>query len=501
MKTKRAILNFITDVVPLIIISILGIFKLKYFIMILGDETLGLYQLFTQIMVYVALVDGGLSSAVLFALYKPNTDNDTKTMNKILAGAKKTFSLIGIIVFAIAAVVAFIIPFFIEGHTFSYMYIVFTFILFSLSNVISYFFVPYQCLVEVKEKKYIANLALQIGQIIQNTLEIVFLLSGWSFISILFMHSIIKLLSNVAIYLTCCKLYPEVNSKSKEKDFSFTKQVRHLVFHKINGLVGSNIDVLIISKILGLASVAIYSTYNYIVNMLMTIIGKIRGALLAIIGNYLNKEVKQQLVDLFLELNSMMFYTATVICVPLVFALDKFINIWYEGKISTNICISLAFTLYLLVFIIKQPVVTYITAAGLFKETKICALTDTIVNLILSLTLVWIIGIPGVLIATAVAVFIAEYIMKGVILYKTVFKMEPKKYYIMNIKFFVIMIIDIFVAYVILNSINIATIGKWFVVYILFTIINGIVILLVYYILKEVKFLHRIKMIFGGEKD
>ena len=49
MKTKRAILNFITDVVPLIIISILGIFKLKYFIMILGDETLGLYQLFTQI--------------------------------------------------------------------------------------------------------------------------------------------------------------------------------------------------------------------------------------------------------------------------------------------------------------------------------------------------------------------------------------------------------------------------------------------------------------------
>lgn len=167
MKTKRAILNFITDVVPLIIISILGIFKLKYFIMILGDETLGLYQLFTQIMIYVALVDGGLSSAVLFALYKPNTDNDTRTMNRILAGAKRTFSLIGIIVFAIAAIVACIIPFFIEDHSFSYMYIVFTFILFSLSNVISYFFVPYQCLIEVKEKKYIANLALQIGQIIQ----------------------------------------------------------------------------------------------------------------------------------------------------------------------------------------------------------------------------------------------------------------------------------------------------------------------------------------------
>ena len=113
----------------------------------------------------------------------------------------------------------------------------------------------------------------------------------------------------------------------------------------------------------------------------------------------------------------------------------------------------------------------------------------------------WIIGIPGVLIATAVAVFIAEYIMKGIILYKTVFKIDPKKYYIINIKFFVIMLMDLLVAYVILNSINIVTMGKWFAVYIIFTIINGLVMLLVYYILKEVKFLHRIKMIFGGGRQ
>ena len=70
MKTKKTLLNFITDVVPLLIISILGIYKIKLFIKVFGDETLGLYQLFSQVMVYVALVDGGLSNAVLFSLYK-----------------------------------------------------------------------------------------------------------------------------------------------------------------------------------------------------------------------------------------------------------------------------------------------------------------------------------------------------------------------------------------------------------------------------------------------
>ena len=41
MKTRRAIFNFFTDVIPLVIISILGIFKLKVFIDVLGTEIEG----------------------------------------------------------------------------------------------------------------------------------------------------------------------------------------------------------------------------------------------------------------------------------------------------------------------------------------------------------------------------------------------------------------------------------------------------------------------------
>ena len=69
MKTKKSLLNFLTDVIPLLIVSFLGIFKLKFFVQYLGDDTLGLYQLFSQIMVYISLVDGGLTSAVLYSLY------------------------------------------------------------------------------------------------------------------------------------------------------------------------------------------------------------------------------------------------------------------------------------------------------------------------------------------------------------------------------------------------------------------------------------------------
>ena len=127
MRTKKTFYNFVCEVVPLIIISLLGIFKLKIFIQSLGTEVLGLYQLFSQIMVYVALVDGGLTSAVLYALYKPNVEGDDKKISQILSGAKKIFSLIGALMFGIAAIVAYIVPFFIKDFTFDYMYIVLAF--------------------------------------------------------------------------------------------------------------------------------------------------------------------------------------------------------------------------------------------------------------------------------------------------------------------------------------------------------------------------------------
>ena len=96
-----------------------------------------------------------LFAAIIYALYKPNVEGDDKKISQILSGAKKIFSLIGALMFGIAAIVAYIVPFFIKDFTFDYMYIVVAFTLFSLSNIVAYFFVPYTTLYEVKEKKYV----------------------------------------------------------------------------------------------------------------------------------------------------------------------------------------------------------------------------------------------------------------------------------------------------------------------------------------------------------
>ena len=496
-KTKKTVLNLITDVIPLIIISVLGIFKFKLFISYLGQETMGLYNLFSNIMIYVSLVDGGISSAVLYSLYKPNAEGDNKKLTELLSGALTVFSKIGMIVFGIAFIVSFFVIFFIKDCSFNYWYIVLTFLLFSLSNVVVYFFVPYKELLEVKERKYIYNVISQSGQIILSTLEIVMLVTGFKFGYILLMHSLVKLIANLVVMVVSKKMFPNIKFHNKKKDFSFKKYLNSLIFHKINGLVGSNIDTVIISSFLGLTHVAIYSTYSYIITMLKNILGKLSSSMTAIIGNNLVSN-KERSYDIYKEFNGMLFYIAIVICVPLILSINGFINIFYEGKIQTSILIAISFSLILFMYIVKLNTITFVNAGGLYKETKHCAITDTIINLLLSLILVHFIGISGVLFATAFSVFISEYILKTLVIHKYIFNKAASNYFINNIKFFIIFAIDLILGFYIVGHFEINHLLMWFVFYIIFTIVNSLIIFIIFKLFNETKFIKRINMLKRG---
>ena len=500
MKTKKTFLNLITDVIPMLIIAILGIYKVKLFLHILGSETLGLYQLFNNLMVYVALVDGGLTSALLFSLYKPNSENDQKKFNELLSGGLRTFAKIGMYVFGIATIVSFFIIFLIKDSPFSYWYIVLTFLLFSLSNVIEYFFVPYNALLEVKEKKYIYNIIVQVGQICLSIIEIILLLLNCPFVYILLSHSFVRIVTKLIEVYVCKRLFKDVNMHEERKDYSFKKYLSSLIVHKVNGLIGSNIDSLIISSMLGLSSVAIYSTYNYIINMLKNILGKISSSMIALVGNSLVNN-RDGMYNLYMEFNSMLFYVAIVVCTPLIFAIDSFIDIFYEGKIETSFAIAISFSMILFTFIVKMATTLFVSSGGLYKETRHCAITDTIVNLVLSLTLVQIIGIPGVLVATAVAVIIAEYILKTRVVHKHIFRKSPRYYFINNIKFVIIFIIDLLIGYFLTRGLALNSLITWVLFYTLFTIINALAILFVFKLLNETTFINRFKILIKKNHD
>lgn len=90
-------------------------------------------------------------------------------------------------------------------------------------------------------------------------------------------------------------------------DFSMLKNVKHLFVNTLGTVLTNNIDIIIISKFIGLSHVVVYSTYNYFVEALKQFIDKISGATLSGIGDLLLED-KEHSIKIFNEFNGLMFF-------------------------------------------------------------------------------------------------------------------------------------------------------------------------------------------------
>ena len=154
MRTKNTMKTFLYGIILTSIIAILGLIKSKILLTYLGAEYVGVYQLFSQIYVYLSLVDGGIGASIAYHLYKPIHDKDDKKINEIVMGAKSYFNKVGIIVIILGIILSFGIMFFINETTISAWYIKICFILFIISGACSYFTSTHAIIYEAEQKLY-----------------------------------------------------------------------------------------------------------------------------------------------------------------------------------------------------------------------------------------------------------------------------------------------------------------------------------------------------------
>ena len=486
MRTKSTIINFITDAAPQVLILILGLFKTRLFIQILGSDQLGLYQLYGQIIAYLVLVEGGVGSALLFRLYKPINHKDTKKISEIMSAGKFLFIIIASAIFVIGFIVSFFIGFFIEDSSaFTFGYMQLTFLIYLVSQVIYYFTIPHRVLFEADQKKFVPNMIYQVTAIVKAIVEIIIVLSGLGLIPILISLVCCSLIANIIMLVTFKKYYKDVDFKAK-KDFAMLKDVKDLFVNTLGILVTSNIDIIIISKIIGLSSVVIYSTYNYFVEGIRQFVDKIAG-----VGDLL-VDGKDKALKVFNEFNEFVFFVATIICVPMFVFINKFIMIWYKGSIKTSIIWSILFTIILFYQITKIPLKVFTYSSGKFREVKIFVIFEVIINLTLSLILVRFMGISGVLLATVISMFVADWCTKPFVIFKKIINGNVWKYYlkyIVNTAY----IVGISAIIYLLVPQNYDSLIKCLVLGVIVTIVNVMLAMLFYFVTKQYNFVYRFK--------
>lgn len=412
-----------------------------------------------------------------------------------MSAAKRIFNVIGILILFIGLILSFFVVFFVKDPgDIQNSYIQFTFILYLISQAIYYFSIPQRSLFDAEQKKYIPNIVFQIIAVIKAILEIIIISLHLDLVELLISLIICSLVANAIIIILCKKQHPKLNTKVKG-DYSMLKDVKHLFVNTLASVLTNNIDIIIISKFIGLNYVVIYSTYNYFVEALKQFIDKISGATFSGIGDLL-LESREHSLKIFNEFNGMMFFIATIICVPFYFVINQFINIWYEGKIFTSVVLAILFTIILFYQTIRTPLKVFTLSSGKFKEVKIFVILEILLNLILSLILVNQFGIPGVLIATVISLLIADFMTKPFVIFNKILNHKPYKYYIVCIANFIFCTLEILWMNIAFET-QYSSILECLIYGTIIGIINLIISTIYFYLTKQLDFLKRFKKVRG----
>ena len=435
-RTKNSIINAITAIAGQGISLVISFITRIVFIQQLGNVYLGVNSLFTNIVGLLSLAELGIGTSINYSLYKPLAERNIPKIKSLMNLYRKVYYIIGITILLIGIAITPFIDFFIKtSESNSIPQLHFIFILFVINSAVSYFYSFKRALIISDQKRYIATIYRYIFFIIMNVVQIIILLLSSDFVLYLILALISTIGENLCVSRKADQMYPYLKEKNIESlDQSDVQEIKKntiaLLFHKIGSSVVNSTDNILISKIIGIVAVGVYSNYQLITNALNIVIAQLFMALTASIGNLGVTEKVDKSEKVLYKVFFLNFWIVCIISTSIYSTVDLLIKAWFGTNMILNetilICIVINFYLYQ----IRRTVMTYRDAYGLFWYDRYKALIEAIINLIISITLGLKIGLAGILIGTIISTMLTSIWIEPYILFKYGFKQQAKKYFL-----------------------------------------------------------------------
>ena len=486
----------LADIIPYLLIGVIGLVKMNALIIYIGDVGNGYYQTINQIISYVFLAQAGFSDAVIYSLYKPFAEKNKDDINAIYGGARKVFKIIGLIILGIIFIVTvglYLFYHFEEGYRISALI---CFFIISTSYLISYFGrgQTYSAVLSAAQEKYVYSLIFNSVKLLCDILIVVVTIKFRTLESIAIVILTMKILEEIICRIVVKRKYPDLHEIAR-KDTSMVKMTKDLAWTQVGYLVLNNIDALLLMAFNGPIMVSIYTTYNYILRFLGEVASRVELSTVYSFGNVFAKNEDKRVHSLYKEFLMLFILIAFSMCLTFMIGIRGFVSVWVgkENYILSYITVFL-FTTTLFLNILYYPLVALINADGLFKDNKKHIFICAVINLVLSVILIQFMGINGILLGTAIA-FLTNIFLKSRTVTLKIFKDKNlfntlKDFIIVVIVYILLSLLLLPVEYYFLNTSTsiITTVIKLGIIFIL---IIGLTSSILYFISDDAKNLFR----------
>ena len=448
-RTKSTFNNMVASLISNSFSIIIGLISRLFFIKILGNEFLGLNGLLSNVVSMLCIVELGIGSAIIYSLYKPIANDDYDTIKSLMLFYKKCYRVIGFLIFFLGIIVLPFIPYFI-GNTSLNINIYFSYLLFLLDAVFSYFLSYKRSLIYAQQKDYILQYIHLFYLFFLNFFQVFLLFFTKNYYLFLFIKIIFRVLENIVICLFANKLYPylldkNVNPLNSDVQNDIFKKIKALFFHQIGSFVINGTDNIIISKFLGLSAVGLYSNYYLVINSVRSVTKQIIGATTPSVGNLLVTESSDKQFCVFDRIRFINFWIACFCSICLYVLMDPFITIWIGKEFVLDKFVLFVLCINFYQKTMRDSFASFKSAAGIFYEDRFIPLLESFLNIVFSIIFVCIFGLAGVFIGTVVSGLILWLYRYPILVYKKLFNRSYFSYLYETLSYIIIFLILLFI--------------------------------------------------------
>ena len=425
----------------------------------LGSDYLGLNSLFSSILQVLLLSEMGLSSALVYHMYKPIAENDTKSMNALLNLYRKAYFVIGLIILVAGLAVTPFLPYLIKGSYPEDVNLALVYVIQVVNTSISYFLFGYrQSLLSAYQREDVNSI---INLIVQSSLQItqiVLLYTTESYIFYILCMPIATVMNNIWIWVATRRMFPDLKSRgrvSKDTLSDIKKLVAGTFIQKACATTRNSLDSICISSFMGLTLTGIYNNYFSVMSGVTVLLAITGSSLSGGIGNHVaTKSVDDNYGELkrldFLYMGLSGWMTVCLLCL-----FQPFMHFWMGEEMMLPLPAVILFCLYFYVLKIGDMRSLYSTANGLWWKMRHRAIVETLCNVLLNVALGMKFGVCGIISATIISLLFCNLLWGASILFSSYFgKRRLGDYFVYHLKYFVFTAAVCFAAYFLCSFIS-----------------------------------------------
>ncbi|MBR6208048.1 MAG: hypothetical protein IKQ69_03525 [Oscillospiraceae bacterium] len=442
MRTANSFKNLVTGLFGKALAIVLAFVVRTVFIATLSERYLGINGLLTSILELMNLAELGLGETILFAMYKPVAEHDTEKVRSLMSLFQKTYRIIATVILIVGLA---LIPFLylLVPETTELVDIRIIFFISLVEKFLSYWLGVYSVVLFAEQRNYVTAILNYLASVATTIGKIVFLfllrrtpmLSYYCYSAIGVAGNLFNLLLirwKVRTEFPWCRDLHAPPLPPEEKK-GIVRNMAGLLTKKVCRIAHESIDNLVLSVMVGLSVVGIYSNYVVLKNYVVRILSTVYSSITASLGNLCAVDSDERKENFFLSLQFSYFwiYGFCAICFWILF--NPFIvGVWLHDTkwLISDVDVFLVVFNFLIQGL-AEDVEKYRDVNGLYWQSKFRYIFSTVFNVVVSILLVGPahMGLTGALLGTTASIIIM-IALDPVIVYREVFHKGAGEYYL-----------------------------------------------------------------------